>query len=102
MAALTVVAAVAVLLAALVSVSVEVTAAVLVMLPVVVGARTMMVTVALAPLLMAPRLPVTVVPAVVTVPWLGVAETNVTPAGNVSVSVTLVALPGPALATVTV
>jgi hypothetical protein len=34
------------------------------------------------------------------VPWLGVAETSVTPAGSVSVTFTLVAVFGPALATV--
>src|SRR5437763_1974077 len=91
----------AVLLAGLVSVSVAVTVAVFVMVPGVGGAWTTIVTVALAPLLMVPRLPVTVLPAVVTVPWLGVAETNVTPAGNVSVRVTPVAALGPLLATVT-
>ncbi len=35
-------------------------------------------------------------------PWLGVAETNVTPVGNASVRVTPVACDGPLLVTVTV
>ena len=47
-------------------------------------------TLALAPLASAPRLQVTVVvPA--HVPWLGVAETHVSPGGSVSVRVTFVA-----------
>src|SRR5712692_6905982 len=53
---------------------------------------------ALAPLASVPKLHVTVaVP--VQVPWLGVAETNVRPAGRKSVTVTPVELDGPLLVT---
>src|SRR5439155_918343 len=83
-AALTVVLCMVVLLAGLVSASFAVAVAVFVIVPGAAGAVTTMVRVALAPLLMVRRLPVTVLPTVVTVPWLGVAETNVTPAGKVS------------------
>ena len=62
---------------------------------------TVMVTVALSPLARLPRLQVTgAVP--LQVPWLGVAEPNVTPLGSVSVTVTMVASDGPSLVTVSV
>jgi hypothetical protein len=65
---------------------------------------TTMVTVTLAPLLIVPRLQVTMPAACEQVPvgaLDGVADTNVTPAGSVSVSVAAAA-EGPALETVTV
>ena len=60
------------------------TVAVLVISPAVVGVTTM-VTAALAPPARAPRLQVTVVEHE---PWVGVAETKVTPDGSGSVTVT--------------
>src|SRR5262245_66333149 len=63
---------------------------------------TTIVIVALPPLAIVPRSAVTVPPAWVTVPWLGVAETNVVPAGRVSVTLTPGASLGPLLVTVTV
>ena len=62
----------------------------------------MMTTVAVSPAAMVPRLPVTVPPASVAVPWLGVADTNVAVAGSVSVRLTLRASDGPLLVIVTV
>src|SRR6266850_508174 len=80
------------------SVSLATTLVVFVTVPVAAGLTTM-VTVALAALARVPRLQLTVV---VQVPWLGVAETNVTPAGTASVRVTPVAGDGPLLVTVSV
>jgi hypothetical protein len=95
----TVVVAVAVLLAVLGSFSVAVMVAVLVIVPATVGVTTS-VTVIVPPLAIPPRLQVTVPLTWLQVPWLGVADTKVTPAGRVSVRVTPVALLGPALLTV--
>ena len=64
-----------------------------------VSAFTAMATAAVAPLANVPNVHVTVlVPA--QLPWPAAAETNVTPAGSVSVSVTPVASPAPLLLTV--
>src|SRR5438309_1261278 len=93
--ALTCVVADAVLLAVLGSGSLPVTVAVFVMLPGVTDVVTLMVIVALAPLARLPTEQVTVPEALVQVPWLEVAETKVTPAGRVSVTVTPVAADGP-------
>src|SRR5712664_1241606 len=78
-------------------VSFSVTAAVFVIDPraVAVAVR---VTDVFAPFASVPRLQVTVV-VPVQVPWLGVAETNVRPAGSTSVTVTPVELDGPLLVT---
>ena len=62
---------------------------------------TLIATVALAVLASVPSEQVTVPEACEQLPWLGVAETKVTPAGSVSVSVMPVALEGPALLTPT-
>ena len=80
------------------SVSFAATLAVFVSVPAAVGLTTI-VTVALAVFASVPRLQLTVA---VQVPWLGVAETNVTPVGTVSVKVTPVAGDGPLLVTVSV
>jgi hypothetical protein len=80
------------------SVSLAATLAVFVTVPAAVGVTTI-VTVALAALARVPRLQLT---AAVQVPWLGVAETNVTPVGTASVKVTPVAGDGPLLVTVRV
>jgi hypothetical protein len=77
-----------------------VTLAVLFNVPAAVGVTTI-VTVALPPLLMVPRLQETVL-VPVQLPWLGVAETYVAPAGSVSVTVTPDALLGPPFVTVMV
>jgi hypothetical protein len=100
--AVTLVLALAVLLALLKSFSVAVTLALLVMTPPDVGAVTVMVTVADPALAIAPRLQVTVPALWLQVPWVAVADTNVTPLGRVSVRVTPVAPLGPALLTLTV
>src|SRR5438270_447345 len=100
-AGLTVVSSLAVLLSGFRSVSLAVTLAVLVMVPVVVGWTTI-VTVAAAPPNMPPRLAVTTPPDWLTDPWLVVAETNVTPAGRESVATTPVASLGPLLVIVRV
>src|SRR5689334_1134756 len=63
---------------------------------------TMKVTLASPGLVIRPNSQVTRAPAWLQLPWLGSAATNVTPAGSVLVSRTLVALDGPALVTVTV
>src|SRR5713101_2995934 len=63
---------------------------------------TTMVAVALALLARELRLHVTVPAACEQEPWLALAETKVTPAGRVSVMVTLVAPPGPLLVAVNV
>ena len=99
--ALTVVLVVAVLLAELVSVSLQVTVAVLVIVPAAVGA-TAIVTVALDPFERVPILQVTVLPVLVQLPCVDVAETYVTLEGSVSISVTPVAVSGPLLVTVIV
>src|SRR6266446_6601133 len=82
--AITEVVADAVLLAALGSGSLPLTVAVLVMLPGVAGAVALIVTEALAPLASEPTAQVTVPEALV---QPGLAETKVTPAGRVSVTV---------------
>lgn len=92
--------AVAVLLAVLLSVSVPVTVAVLEIVPRAVGATvTNKVTVALAPLANVPIEPVTVPELLVTVPTVDVPLTKVSVDGNTSVTVTPVAVDGPALVT---
>src|SRR5581483_714278 len=88
-AALTVLETVAVSFAALLSGSVPLTLTVLLTVPVAVGV-TMMLTPAL--LVRFPMLQVTVPPANEQLPALAVAETNVTPAGSVSVTTTPVAV----------
>lgn len=88
------------LLAGLGSGSVAVTEAVLVMLPAAVGLTTI-VTVAVAAFGSVPMLQETVV-VPEHVPCVEAAETNVGPAGSVSVRVTLVAGDGPLLVTVRV
>jgi hypothetical protein len=100
--AVTVVVAVALLLPAFGSFSVAVTLAVLVSVPLEAGAVTTIVTVALDPLAIDPRLHVTVPALWLQVPWVGVADTNTTPLGRVSVKLTPVAVLGPALLTLTV
>src|SRR5207249_1900405 len=60
-----------------------------------------METLACAEAARAPRLNVRVLPLWVKLPWLGLAETKLTPAGRVAVRVTPVAGSGPALLTVT-
>ena len=67
-----------------------------VIVPDVVGV-TLIWTLVLAPFASAPRLQVTVPLAWLQVPWFGVADTNVTPPGSVSVTDTPVAPDGPAL-----
>ena len=78
------------------------TVAVLVIVPAVAGAVTSMVIVALAPEARLPTEQVTVPEALVQVPWLDDAETKVTPAGRVSVTVTPVAGLGPLFVATTV
>jgi hypothetical protein len=73
------------------------TVAVLLKLPDAVGV-TMIVMVALPPMAMLPRLQLTGLGAL-QLPWLGIAETNVAPAGMLSVTVTPDARLGPALCT---
>ena len=97
---LTVVTAVEVLLAVLESDSVADTVAVLLKLPAAVGVTTR-VTVALALLLIVPRGQLTVL-VPLQLPWPGVAETKLTPAGKVSVKLTPVAVEGPLLVMVRV
>ena len=88
-----VVTAVAVLLAAVGSVVAAATVAVFVSVPEALGAVTTISTVAVTPLGKMPRLHTTVlVPE--QVPVLGVAETNVTPAGKTSVRVTPLVVAG--------
>ena len=58
---------------------------------------TLMVTLAVPPVATVPSAHVTVPEASEQLPWDGVAEVNVTPPGNVSVTVTPAALEGPAL-----
>src|SRR5438093_8997627 len=75
------------------------TVTVLVMFP---AARTCTtrVSVATAPLLIAPKEQVNTPALWLQLPWDGVADTKLTPDGNASLSVTLDATPGPALFTV--
>ena len=96
----TVVTAVAVLSLVSGSVSFPMTIVVLLTPPAAVGATTI-VTVVLAPLVKSPRLQVTVL-VPLQVPWLGVAETKLTPGGKVSVITTPVAASGPLFMTVMV
>src|SRR5260370_39369718 len=58
-------------------------------------------TEAVVPMASVPKVQLTVV-VPVQVPWLGVADTNLSPAGRTSVTVTPVELDGPLLATVRV
>src|SRR5438132_675283 len=97
--AMTEVVADAVLLAAFGSGSLPLTVAVLVMVPAVAGAVALIVNVALAPEASEPALQVTVPEALVQ-PEL--ADTKVTPAGRVSVTMTPVAALGPLFLAVTV
>lgn len=93
----------AVLFAGFVSVSVVVTEAELVIEAVTLELTpTTIVMVALAPTFNVPSAPVIVPAALVAVPWLALADTNVKPAGKTSVTVTFVALDGPLLVTVNV
>jgi len=78
----------------------ESTLAVLPTIPLTVGV-TVKATVAVAGLARVPRLQVTV-PVPLHVPWLGVAETKLTPPGSVSVTDTSVAALGPLFVTVMV
>src|SRR5437879_4503251 len=84
----------AVLLAAFGSGSLPPMVAVLVMVPAAVG-LTVIVIVALAPEASEPTAQVTVPEALVQVPWVELAETNVTPEGRVSVTVAPVPASGP-------
>ena len=63
-------------------------------------AVTTIVPVTVAPAATVPRLAVTVLPVLLVVPWLKLAETKATPAGSVSVIVTAWASLGPLLVTV--
>src|SRR5437016_536795 len=94
--AITEVVADAVLLAGFGSASLPLTVAVLVMLPPAAGAVALIVTEAVAPLASEPTAQVTVPEALV---QPGLAETKVTPAGRVSVTVEPVLASGPLLAT---
>ena len=78
--------------------SLALTVAVLLIVPAVVGVTTM-VTPTVAALATLPRLHVTVPPAWLQFPCAEDAETKVTPAGNVSLTVTPLAVDGPALLT---
>ena len=100
-AGLTVVAALALLLALLGSVTPDEALAVFVIDPVDCGV-TMIWTLALAPFAMVPSGQVTVPAACEHAPCEGVAETNVTPAGSESLSETVGALDGPEFWTPTV
>lgn len=95
---LTVVDAVAVLLELLLSDVALLTVIVLLIVPAV-FALTSMLMVTLDPLARVPRLHVNVV-VPLQLPTLGVAETKVTVSGNVSETVTLLAVPGPLFVTV--
>jgi len=81
--------------------AVDETEAVLVIVPAALGFTTMSI-VAEDPFVIVPRLHVTVPPDSVQEPWLGVAETNVTVGGNVSVTSTSEAASGPLLMTASV
>ena len=83
------------------SVAAELTLAVFVIEPWAWGV-TLIETLALPPIAIVPSGHVTVPDAWEQVPWDGVAETKVTPAGRVSVTVVLVAPEGPALLTLSV
>ncbi len=65
-----------------------------VIVPVALGV-TSILTVACAPFARLPRLHVTTPLNSLQLPWLGVADTKLTPAGSVSVTTTLVASSGP-------
>ena len=56
---------------------------------------TLISTVTFAPLAIVPSAQMTVLPERTQLPWVGVADTKVTPAGSVSLSDTLGALAGP-------
>src|SRR5882672_5170401 len=98
---LTVVVAVAVLLAWLLSLVAELTVAVFVMVPAS-DAVTVMVMAGAAPGARLARVQVTTPPAWLQVQPLPVALTKVTPAGSVSLTLTEVAVLGPALLTLSV
>ena len=74
--------------------AVAVTVAVLLMLPIVVGV-TLIVIVALPATARLPSAQVTVCELIEHVPWLGIAEPKVNPAGRTSVTLTPVAIDGP-------
>ena len=93
--------ALAELLAVCRSVTVDVTLALLVMLPAA-GCRIEMTAIASAPLAIVPNVHVTVPEACEQLPCDGNALLYVEPLGRLSVSVTPVALDGPALCTVSV
>lgn len=80
---------------------VDVTFTVFVTVPAVVALAIIVTTWGLAPLLIVPRLHVTVV-VPEQLPWEVAEDTNVTPAGNTSVAVTFAALSGPLFVTVIV
>src|SRR5687767_11067190 len=88
----------ALLFAVLLSTAPPVMVAVLFSVPAA-GAVTTIVIVADAPEASVPRLHVTVPADWVQAPWLAIAETKVTPAGSGSVTVTKLAVSGPALLT---
>jgi hypothetical protein len=89
-----------VLLPPLGSVVEALTEAVLVIVPADVGLTTM--SIVASPLPIVPRLQVTIPPDSPQVPWVDVAETNVTLGGSRSMTVTPEAASGPWLATVSV
>ena len=98
---LTVVTALAELLAVFGSVAVDSTVASLVIVPGA-PASTLISTVTFEPLAIVPSAHVTVLPTRTQLPCVAVADTNVTPAGSESLSDTLGALAGPALSTASV
>ena len=93
---------VALLFLVLTSSSLAATAALFVSAPIVPGAVAWIVTVALAPSTSVPMLHVTFLAVIVQVPWLADAVTLATPAGNVSVNWTPVAVAWPLFVTVSV
>jgi hypothetical protein len=98
---MTVVLSLSLLFAVLGSVSLALTVAVFVIVPPAFG-TTWIVIVADPPLESEPSVQETVPAENEQLPWLAVAETKVTPLGRVSVTVTFVAVDGPALVTVRV
>ena len=100
--AVTVVVSVAVLLPVFASLVEELTVAVLVIVPPSLGAVTTMVMAVAAPGAKLARVQVTTPPAWLQVQPLPEALTNVTPAGSVSLTLTEVAVLGPALFTLSV
>lgn len=94
--------ALAVSFAGLLSVLIALTDALFVMLPPTLGAVTVMVMDGAGPMARLARVQVTTPAAWLHVQPVPVAETKVTPAGSVSVTVRLLAVLGPALLTLTV